>query len=219
MRELRAWRAYPVLLLLPGLLLGAAGLFHPESLSYETAQRWWTLHVPGLLVFPLVGWALAELVAERRDAVAWSVRATAYVYATFYTALDVVSGIGAGYVTRQLGPGVPRPEAVSQMFRIGTPLGEVGSWALIACVVVLLVDRVRALGAPAAVGRRAAAGGLPRARRAHLQPARGAGDGAAGRRVGRARGGRPAAPRPRAGVLTPRAGACDTPHATPVTGG
>lgn len=149
---MRESRAYPLLLLLPGVVLAAAGLFHPTGLSYDTAQRWYLLHLPGLLVFPLVGWALADLVTGRRDVVAWVVRLTAYVYATFYTALDVVSGIGAGYVTRQLGPDVPRPEAVSLMFRIGTPLGEVGSWALLACVVVLLVDRVRALGVGGLVG-------------------------------------------------------------------
>ena len=149
---MRESRAYPLLLALPGVVLAAAGLFHPTGLSYDTAQRWYLLHLPGLLVFPLVGWALADLVAGRRDALAWVVRATAYVYATFYTALDVVSGIGAGYVTRQLGPEVPRPEAVSLMFRIGTPLGEVGSWALLACVVVLLADRVRALGVGGLVG-------------------------------------------------------------------
>lgn len=149
---MRESRAYPLLLALPGVLLAAAGLFHPTGLSYDTAQLWYLLHLPGLLVFPLVGWALADLVAGRRDVVAWVVRATAYVYATFYTALDVVSGIGAGYVTRQLGPDVPRPEAVSLMFRIGTPLGEVGSWALLACVVVLLADRVRALGVGGLVG-------------------------------------------------------------------
>ncbi len=149
---MRETRYYPLLLALPGLALAAAGLFHPTGLSYESAQRWYLVHLPGLLVFPLVGWALADLVTGRRDAVAWVVRLTAYVYATFYTALDVVSGLGAGYVTRELGPGVPRPEAVSQLFRLGTPLGEVGSWALLACVVVLLVDRVRHLRASGLVG-------------------------------------------------------------------
>ncbi len=144
---MRETRYYPLLLALPGLALAAAGLVHPTGLSYGTAQQWYLVHVPGLLVFPLVGWALAELVTGRRDAVAWVVRLTAYVYATFYTALDVVSGIGAGYVTHELGPGVPRPEAVSLMFRLGTPLGEVGSWALLACVVVLLLDRLRHLRA------------------------------------------------------------------------
>lgn len=149
---MRESRAYPLLLVLPGALLAVAGLFHPTGLSYETAERWYLLHLPGLLLFPLVGWALADLVAGRRDAVAWAVRLAAYVYATFYSALDVVSGIGAGYVTRELGPGVPRPDAVSLLFRLGTSLGEIGSYALLACVVVLLLDQVRRHGVPAAVG-------------------------------------------------------------------
>ncbi|WP_309649536.1 hypothetical protein [Nocardioides sp.] len=125
---------------LPALSLAVAGLFHPHSLGADTAQRWFGLHVAGLLVFPLVGVALAALVRGRRDPVAWVVRLAAYVYATFYTALDVVSGMAAGYVTRELGPGVPRPDEVRLLFRIGTPIGEVGSWALLVCVVVLVVD-------------------------------------------------------------------------------
>ncbi len=147
--ELR-WR--PVLLALPGLLLAAAGLFHPTGLSYATAQTWYALHLPGLLVFPLVGVALADLVHGRRDAVAWVVRVAAFVYATFYSALDVISGIAAGFVTRQLGPDVPRPEAVSQLFRIGTPLGQIGSIALMVAAVVVLADQLRRHGSPAVVG-------------------------------------------------------------------
>lgn len=107
---------------------------------------WFALHVPGLVVFPLVGLALAQLVAGRRDALAWCVRLTAYVYATFYTALDVISGVAAGWVTHELGPGVPRPDEVRLLFRIGTPLGEVGSIALIACCGFLVVDQVRRNG-------------------------------------------------------------------------
>ena len=61
-------------------------------------------------------------------------------HAMFYTALDVVSGIAAGYVTHQLGPGVPRPHEVGLLFRIGTPLGHVGSVALIVCTAVLTLD-------------------------------------------------------------------------------
>ncbi len=132
----------PVLLALPALALAVAGLFHPHHLTYDTSWRWYTLHLPGLLVFPLVGAALAELVRGRGDAVAWLVRLSAYVYATFYTALDVVSGIAAGYVTHRLGPGVPRPEAVSLLFRIGTPLGHVGSVALIICAALLTLDQL-----------------------------------------------------------------------------
>jgi hypothetical protein len=128
------------MLALPGLTLAVAGLFHPHHLTYDTSWQWFALHVPGLLVFPLVGLALAELVHGRTDAAAWVVRLTAYVYATFYSALDVISGIAAGYVTHELGPGVPRPAAVSLLFRIGTPLGHVGSVALIACCSVVTLD-------------------------------------------------------------------------------
>ncbi len=132
----------PLLLALPGLLLAAAGLFHPHHLTYATSERWWWLHVPGLLVFPLVGWAVASLVRGRSDGLAWAVRLTAYVYATFYSALDVISGIGAGYVTHALGPGVARPDVVRSMFRIGTDLGHVGSWSLIACCLLVAVDAI-----------------------------------------------------------------------------
>ncbi|MBZ5736603.1 hypothetical protein [Nocardioides mangrovi] len=146
--------ARPTLLALPALALAVAGLFHPHHLTYDTSWRWFTLHLPGLLVFPLVGLALAALVGTRTDPLAWAIRVTAYVYATFYTALDVISGVAAGYVTHELGPGVPRPEAVSLLFRIGTPLGELGSWALLATCALVVVDQVhrhRARGAVALV--------------------------------------------------------------------
>jgi hypothetical protein len=137
---------HPLLLALPGLALALAGLFHPHHLTYDTSARWWWLHVPGLLVFPLVGLALMGLVRTRTDPLAWAVRVAAYGYATFYSALDVVSGIGAGYVTHELGPGVARPDAVRLMFRIGTDLGHVGSWSLLACVALVAVDAVRRRG-------------------------------------------------------------------------
>jgi len=141
----------PLLLALPALSLAVAGLFHPHHLTYDTSWRWYTLHLPGLLAFPLVGVALASLVRLRTDSLAWAIRLTAYVYATLYTALDVVSGIAAGYVTHELGPGVARPESVSLLFRIGTPLGEVGSWALLATCALLALDQIRRHGAVGAV--------------------------------------------------------------------
>ena len=138
----------------PALVLAVAGLFHPHHLGWDTAPRWTMLHVAGLFVFPLVGLALAWLVRGRTDPVAWAVRVTAYVYAAAYSALDVISGIGAGYITWRLGEGVARPDEVRFLFVIGGRLGEVGSWALIACAVVLVLDAVRRLGlagAPALV--------------------------------------------------------------------
>jgi hypothetical protein len=141
----------PCVLALPALALAVAGLFHPHHLTYDTSWRWYALHLPGLVVFPLVGVALAALVRTRTDPLACGIRLAAYVYATFYTALDVISGIAAGYVTHELGPGVPRPEAVSLLFRIGTPLGEIGSWALLVACALVVVDQVRRHGAIGAV--------------------------------------------------------------------
>lgn len=137
---------------LPALVLAAAGLFHPHSLSWATAPRWTLLHVAGLFVFPLVGVALAWLVRGRHDPVAWLVRVGAFVYATAYTALDVISGISAGYVTWRLGEGVARPDEVRYLFAIGSRLGEVGSWALIGCAVVVAVDALRRAGLVALPG-------------------------------------------------------------------
>ncbi len=133
-------RVPPAALALPGVVLALAGLFHPHHLTAATSYRWWTLHVAGLVVFPLVGVALMALFRGRRDPVAWVVVIAAYVYATFYSALDVVNGIAAGYVTWSLGAGVPRPDEVRYLFHIGSPLGEIGSWALIMTTVVVAGD-------------------------------------------------------------------------------
>lgn len=144
--------AAAVVLALPGLLLFGAGWFHPQHLNADTAHRWWTLHVPGMLVFPLVGLALALLFRGRRDPVAVVAVLASFVYATFYNALDVLSGVGAGWVTSRLPSGSPRPDEVRSIFAIGTPLGEIGSWALILAAVVIAGDAVLRLGGRGAVG-------------------------------------------------------------------
>ena len=131
-----------VLLALPALSLAGAGFLHPHGLSYETSYQWSSLHVPGLLAFPLVGASLAWLVRGRNDPLAWVVRLTALIYAAFYSALDVINGIAAGYVTHRLGPDVPRPDEVRYLFDIGRPLGDIGEWGLIACCLAVAVDQV-----------------------------------------------------------------------------
>ncbi len=143
----------PVLLAAPGVALGVVGATHPAHLTPATAHHWWVMHVGGLLVFPLVGVALASLVWHRRDAIALVAMGGAAVFAYFYTALDVVSGIAAGWVTDRLGD-VPRPEEVRLLFQIGGRLGEVGEWGLVVAVAAVSLDVVRrapAAGAAAAV--------------------------------------------------------------------
>lgn len=131
-----------VLSALPGLSLAVAGYFHPMHLNEQTAHRWWTLHVPGMFAFALVGVALMALFRGRRDPVAWIAVAASFAYTVFYNALDILSGIGAGFVTSRLPAGSPRPDEVRSIFRIGTPLGEIGSWALIIAAVVIALDAV-----------------------------------------------------------------------------
>jgi hypothetical protein len=131
----------------PGLALAGAGLFHPHSLTSTTAPTWTWLHVVALFLFPLVGAGLVIPLMGRRDVLAWAVRLGAYVYATAYTALDVISGITAGYVTDRLPDGAPRPDEVRSIFAIGGPIGEVGSWALLAASVLLTVDVLGRYGA------------------------------------------------------------------------
>ncbi len=133
----------PLLIAAPALALAAAGLIHPHRLTYETADRWFGLHVAGLVVFPLVGLALAWLVRGRRDPLAWLVRLAAYGYATFYSALDVISGLAAGYVTREMGADYERGSEVRLLFQIGTPLGEIGSWCLLVAALAVSVDAIR----------------------------------------------------------------------------
>lgn len=162
-------RSRAILCAAPGVVLGVAGLWHPEHLTAATADRWWELHVAGLFVFPLVGVALVALVWGRRDVVAVLVTVLAYVYATAYSALDVISGIAAGYVTSRLPTGAARPDEVRSLFAIGTPLGHIGSVALVLAAVLLTLDAVRRHGAVGVVGLLAVLGALM-LHRFHIYP-------------------------------------------------
>lgn len=137
---------------LPGLVLAVAGFFHPDHLTHASSHTWWGLHVAGLFAFPLVGVGLMALFRGRRDPVAVAVVLAAFVYATAYTALDVVNGIGAGYVTWRLAPSEPRPEEVRSLFEVGSPLGQVGSWALLVAAVLVAIDALVRAGLKALPG-------------------------------------------------------------------
>ncbi len=120
----RAWTA--LLVALPGLALAAVGAWvHPTFLDPTTARAWWTVHVYLIPVFPLIALALWFLLRGVRGPVAGAARIAAYGFATLYTALDVLSGIGAGLVV-EAGSG----ELAGRMFAVGDPLGHAGVWLL-----------------------------------------------------------------------------------------
>ncbi len=81
---------------LPPLVVGAIALGHPASLTVEDAHHWKVMHIWLIPLFPLL--ALGPwLVARHVDRAAGVVVAlVAYVYATAYTTLDILAGVGAG---------------------------------------------------------------------------------------------------------------------------
>lgn len=134
---------------LPGLALAGFGLLHPHYLDASTARAWWTLHVWLIPVFPLISVAIWVLLRGERGPVAWAARVAAYGFATFYTALDVLDGIGAGLVTDALHGGSP---AVPWLFLIGDRVGATGVYCLFASAVLTGIVLIRRDGVRAVPG-------------------------------------------------------------------
>jgi hypothetical protein len=109
----------------PPLFTAALGLTHPPVLTVEDADHWKMMHTVLLPVFPLL--ALGPwLVARAHDrTVGLVVGLLAYVYACFYTALDILAGIAGG--------GIKAAEAggLGIVFPIAGDLGAIGSYAYI----------------------------------------------------------------------------------------
>lgn len=127
-------------MLVPPLALAALGLTHPHRLTADTAGYWHTLHLVLLVIFPLLGVQLWWLLAGLKGVSAWLARVLAFVYIVFYSALDVLAGIGTGYtVMRATAEGRPElAETTRWLFTQGNALGSVGVWAfLLACLVTV----------------------------------------------------------------------------------
>lgn len=132
---------------LPGLILAGLGLAHPVFLAPSTAVAWWQLHVALIPLFPLLAVALWVLLRHERGALAWGARIAAFGYATFYTGLDVLAGIGAGVVTDVEQGG---SKAVLELFELGAVLGEIGVYCfavagVLTGAVLIRRDGVRAV--------------------------------------------------------------------------
>ncbi len=110
----------------PALVLGVAGMFHPARLTPETAERWRDIHVLALPLFPLLGlgpWLIARAV---NPVAGWVGLLLGYVYACFYTGLDLIAGATAGALK------IAGSADLDVVFRLGSGLGDVGVWAHLA---------------------------------------------------------------------------------------
>jgi len=116
---------------LPPLVLAAVGVTHPIHLTAASAEYWRNLHIGILPIFPLLAFAPWILVRGAGALVGWVVGVLGFLYAAFYTALDVLAGIGAGGLALD-----KMGMATSTVFGLGGSLGKVGSVALIAAVVI-----------------------------------------------------------------------------------
>jgi hypothetical protein len=117
---------------LPPLALAIIGTTHPEHLTAASALYWRNLHVITLPIFPLLGFAPWLVVRFRHSlTLSWVAGILGFVYAVFYTGLDVLAGIGAGGLKVD-GMGM----ATTTVFGLGDDLGRIGATALIAAALL-----------------------------------------------------------------------------------
>jgi hypothetical protein len=129
---------YAVLLGLPGLVLAAIGTTHPNTLTASSAEHWWVMHTVLIPLFPLIGVSLWWIVRLRRDLVSWTALVLAATFMAGYCALDILAGIGAGYITQRTGD---VDDAWSgPLFEIGNDLGDIGAWAFLALALLVGVS-------------------------------------------------------------------------------
>jgi hypothetical protein len=132
---------------LPPLALALVGLTHPTRLDADSALYWRDLHIAILPVFPLLGFAPWIVVRGHSRSLSWAAGILGFVYAAFYTSLDVLAGIGAGGLEHE-GMGMAR----GVLFDLADALGLVGSVSLVAAALLAGGFAVRWRGATALPG-------------------------------------------------------------------
>jgi len=126
----------------PPLLLAGLGLAHPMDLTADSAARWRDLHTVLLPIFPLLALGPWVIVRAEHWSVRWLVGLLGFTYAIFYTALDVLAGIGAG----ALKIAGAEEKWTSVMFAQGNDLSGYGVWAYLAAVVLAAAFALRRAG-------------------------------------------------------------------------
>jgi len=131
----------------PPLVLAAVGLSHPTDLDAGSAEYWRDLHIGILAVFPLLGFAPWLVVRGHRRWLSWTAGVLGFVYAAFYSALDILAGIGAGALEHE-----GMHDATPVAFDLGDRLGLVGSVAYVAACVLAGGFAIRMRGLRAVPG-------------------------------------------------------------------
>jgi hypothetical protein len=126
-------RIWPYLVVaVPPLALAAVGVTHPTDLTMASSMYWRNLHIATLFVFPLLGVSPWLVVRGGARWITWTAAVLGFAYAALYTALDVLSGIGAGGMEMaDMSSGDTRV-ATGTLFHLGTALGALGSYFFIA---------------------------------------------------------------------------------------
>ncbi|KQY59323.1 hypothetical protein ASD11_07045 [Aeromicrobium sp. Root495] len=140
-------------LLAPPLVIGLVGTTHPAHLTQEASGYWTHLHVILLPLFPLLAvgpW----LVARSVDAIYGRITLVlGYVYACFYSALDILAGIAAGALKND------REGGLGTVFGWASDLGQVGSIAFVGATAAAAGCMLRVSGVRAFPGALLALGG------------------------------------------------------------
>ena len=118
-------------IVVPTLALAIVGVTHPTTLNDASALYWRDLHIGILAVFPLLGFIPWLIVRGRNAVVSWVAGVLGFLYAAFYTGLDVLAGIGAGGLQH-----AGMDMAKGTVYELGDQLGLVGSIFLLAGVLV-----------------------------------------------------------------------------------
>lgn len=132
----RTW----VALLVPPIVIGLVGLTHPAHLTQSASGHWRDMHIVLLPLFPLLAvgpWLVARAVEPIYGRITLVL---AYVYACFYSALDVLAGIAAGALKYD------REGGLATVFGYATDLGQVGSIAYIGATAAAAGCLVRVAG-------------------------------------------------------------------------
>jgi hypothetical protein len=111
----------------PPLVLAAVGVTHPSELNAASAEYWRDLHIGILAVFPLLGFAPWLIVRGHRLWLSWAAGALGFLYAAFYSALDILAGIGSGGLEH-----AGHHDAIGVTFALGDGIGLIGSVAYLA---------------------------------------------------------------------------------------